>query len=83
MSMSKQVKSFVSVLNGVAARNGSSMFTKDELREVAEGMRLSFGSGSFGDFIEVLNQQNYLLKKGPRLFQLLTTSAALDLSGRR
>ncbi len=82
MSMSKQVKLFVRMLSNAAARKGSSLFTRDELREVADTLQLKFATCTFGDFIEVLNQQNYILKKGNQLYQLLTTSAALDRSFR-
>ena len=82
MSMSKQVKLFVRMTSNAAARKGSSLFTRDELREIADTAQLKFVTNSFGDFIEVLNQQNYILKKGNQLYQLLTTSAALDRSFR-
>jgi DNA helicase MCM8 len=80
MSMGKQVKLFVRMLSNAAARKGSSLFTREELRSVAEVLQLKFATCTFGDFLEVLNQQNYILKKGGQLFQLLTTSAALDRS---
>jgi len=82
MSMSKQVKLFVRMTSNAAARKGSSLFTRDELRELADTAQLKFATCSFGDFIEVLNQQNYILKKGNQLYQLLTTSAALNRSFR-
>eukprot|EP01138_Halocafeteria_seosinensis_P007963 gb/GECG01008136.1/.p1 GENE.gb/GECG01008136.1/~~gb/GECG01008136.1/.p1 ORF type:complete len:855 (+),score=103.16 gb/GECG01008136.1/:1-2565(+) len=75
MSMGKQVKSFVKALSHAASRKRNSMFTKEEMSELAKDMNLqTFREGGFDDFLDVLNQQNYLLKKGGRLYQLLTST---------
>ena len=75
MSMGKQVKSYVKALSNAATRKRNSMFTKEEMAELARDMNLqTFREGGFDDFIDVLNQQNYLLKKGNRLYQLLTST---------
>lgn len=73
--MGKQVKAFVKALSHAASRKRNSMFTKEEMVSLAKDMNLQVATGgSLDDFIDVLNQQNYLLKKGARLYQLLTST---------
>jgi hypothetical protein len=74
MSQAKQVKSFVAELNRCASRQGSALFLTSSLVDIAG--RVSLEVADFHGFIGVLNEQNYLLKKGPRLWQLLTASVA-------
>lgn len=81
MSMAKQVKAFVGALNKIADKRGSATFTLMELREVA--MRLHLQIPGLGEFIEVLNQQNYLLKKGNQQYQLQTSVYSQTGLGRR
>lgn len=71
MSMAKQVKTFVATLNRIADKRGTATFSLHELREVCQRLHLSVPS--LGEFIEVLNQQNYLLKKGGQQYQLQTS----------
>lgn len=79
MSLAKQVKAFVAELNKVAGRKGSALFTSAELLDVAGKMAL--GVADFYGFLETLNEQSYLLKKGAKLWQLQThTSTASGLS---
>ena len=68
MSQAKQVKSFVAELNRCASRQGSALFLTSSLVDIAG--RVSLEVADFHGFIGVLNEQNYLLKKGPRLWQL-------------
>lgn len=71
MSMGRQVKMFVAALNKAASNRGNPRFTTDDLERFARDMKLSVVS--FADFLEVLNQQSYLIRKGPREWQLLTS----------
>lgn len=71
MSLGKQVKALVGALHRAAERKSGSMFTLHEIQAVAEDIRLRVPS--IVDVVEVMNQQNYVLKKGPKLFQLQTS----------
>lgn len=42
------------------------------MRQLAAGMGLDLTD--FDSFVDVLNQQNYVLKRGPRLYKLMTGS---------
>ena len=70
MSLSKQVKAFVAELNQVAGRKGSALFQTQDLLEIAT--RMNLGVADFHGFLDILNEQTYLLKKGGRLWQLQT-----------
>ena len=70
MSMAKQVKLFVTALNKAASNRGSALFSTDELERFSRDMRLQVPV--FADFLDVLNQQSYLLKAGPRQWKLLS-----------
>jgi DNA helicase MCM8 len=72
MSLQKQVRSLVAALSNLSRQRGSSSFTRDEIEEVVVGMKMQVPS--LTDLIETMNQQSYLLKKGPRLYQLLVSS---------
>ena len=72
MSMGAQVKAFAKAMSSAAARKGSSVFSRDELVQLMEDLRLQVPSTS--EFLDRLNQQNYLIKKGPRLFQVLVSN---------
>jgi len=71
MSMQRQVKAVVGALNRLARQRGTNRFSRDEIDAVVTEMRLQVSSVT--DLIETLNQQSYLLKKGPRQYQLLTS----------
>lgn len=72
MSMGAQVKAFAKALGSASARKGSSVFSRDELVQLMEDLRLRVPSTS--EFLDRLNQQNYIIKKGPRLYQVLVSS---------
>ncbi|OXB68339.1 hypothetical protein ASZ78_015279, partial [Callipepla squamata] len=87
MSNRSQAKKFISALNSIAERTYNNLFDLQQLREVAKELQIRFGIYvclfppppflqlqvfDFESFIESLNDQGYLLKKGSRLFQLQT-----------
>ncbi|XP_045612321.2 DNA helicase MCM8 [Procambarus clarkii] len=65
-----QMKKFVAVLQKMSDKTYKSMFSIDEMRQLARQANVQVGD--FGDFIASLNHQGYLLKKGPKVYQLLT-----------
>jgi DNA helicase MCM8 len=66
------VKRFIAHLHTVSDRRKSNIFSYDEIREEAERVIINFKN--IGEFIELLNTQNYIIKKGPKLYQLLSSS---------
>lgn len=74
MHLRPQVKLFVAGLTKASSNRGSAIFTTAELERFARDMRLSVPS--FVDFLEVLNQQSYLLKRGPGEWKLTTSGAS-------
>ena len=81
MSLSKQVKAFVSELNRHAQRKTSSLFQSSELLEIAS--RMALGISDFQGFLDVLNEQCYILKKGVRLWQLQTHGTSSQMTPSR
>ncbi|XP_014673549.1 PREDICTED: DNA helicase MCM8-like isoform X2 [Priapulus caudatus] len=71
MSERAPAKRMVAALTSVAERTCNSMFTVQQMREIAaeSGVRVR----NFEDFVAALNNQGFLLKKGPRAYQLQTT----------
>ncbi|KAJ8556976.1 hypothetical protein ON010_g8989 [Phytophthora cinnamomi] len=63
MSLAKKVKAYVARLMKAAARRNTSLFTMDDLLEVADSMGLKVDD--FRDFVDILRNECYLLKKGP------------------
>ncbi|XP_072024490.1 DNA helicase MCM8-like [Amphiura filiformis] len=72
MSSRSQAKKFVALLNQVAERTYNSIFTVQQMREIARDGGIQVPD--FEGFVASLNNQSYLLKKGPRVYQLQTTS---------
>ena len=68
-SRSKDASKFVMALQKVAQQRSVQVFTTQELYEVAQSIKLVVPN--FEDFIESLNVNNFLLKKGPRLYKLM------------
>ncbi|GLG92695.1 DNA replication licensing factor REC [Gryllus bimaculatus] len=70
LSSKNQAKKFINALQKRADIQNRSVFSSQELKEVSElsGVQVS----DFGNFISSLNVQGFLLKKGPKLYQLLT-----------
>ena len=84
MSFAKQTKVFVAELGKYADRKNSALFKTDELTDIAVQMNL--GVTDMFTFLDMLNDQSYLLKKGNRLWQLTThrtsTAASSQMSYR-
>ncbi|XP_029211666.1 DNA helicase MCM8-like [Acropora muricata] len=72
MSSRAQSKRFVAELSRVSEREYNSLFTVDQMRGIAKDLRLQIRN--FEDFVYSLNNQGFLLKKGPRVYQLQTSS---------
>ncbi|KAF9162887.1 DNA replication licensing factor mcm8 [Actinomortierella ambigua] len=74
---SASIKRFVAELQRVAMANASSIFSYQQLYEIFQAMRSGPGGlpgirDDFSSFVETLNNHNFLLKKGPRAYQLTT-----------
>jgi len=71
MSSRGAAKKFVQVLQRSAEAQKKSTFTVDEMKSLAAMSKISV-SGSFADFVASLNNQGFLIKKSPKLYQLLS-----------
>ncbi|KAK8791041.1 hypothetical protein WA158_005672 [Blastocystis sp. Blastoise] len=71
MSKSKIVKSFIAILTREAQMKGSNLFTIRDLIDIAHKSNLAIDD--IHDFVDLLNQQAYLLKKGGQMYQLQTS----------
>lgn len=65
-----QAKKFIAVLQRRSEMQSKSVFSVAELREVAQ--TCSVLGADFFDFINTLNTQGFLLKKGKQQYQLLS-----------
>ncbi|CAI5744104.1 unnamed protein product [Peronospora destructor] len=72
MSLAKKVKAYVARLMKATAKRNTSLFSMTDLLEVAESMGLQVDD--FRDFVEILRNECYLLKKGPGQFQVQVSS---------
>ncbi|XP_040285706.1 DNA helicase MCM8 [Bufo bufo] len=70
MSNRSQAKKFVSALNRIAERTYNNLFEYQQLRQIAREMQIQVSD--FESFVCSLNDQGYLLKKGPKVYQLQT-----------
>ncbi|PSN44603.1 DNA helicase MCM8 [Blattella germanica] len=70
MSSRNQGKRFISALQHRADAQSRSIFSVDELKEIAKLARIEVGD--FFGFLSALNNQGFLLKKASKLYQLLT-----------
>ncbi|KAI9340418.1 Minichromosome maintenance deficient 8 [Zopfochytrium polystomum] len=63
-------KKFISYVSKIAMETGIDRFNLEQLHQMAKdiGIRVD----DFRDFVESLNNQGYLLKKGPRLYTVST-----------
>ncbi|KAJ2333070.1 DNA replication licensing factor mcm8, partial [Coemansia sp. RSA 2681] len=69
-SRASDIKRFVERLHRISEETYNNMFTYDMLLRTATEMNLRFSN--FQDVVDKLNNQSYLIKKGPRSFQLTT-----------
>ncbi|TMW66782.1 hypothetical protein Poli38472_014094 [Pythium oligandrum] len=72
MSLAKKVKTYVARLMKAAERRNTAMFTFEELLEVGNSMGLQVDN--FHDFVDILRNECYILKKGPKLFKVQVSS---------
>ncbi|XP_021048955.1 DNA helicase MCM8 [Mus pahari] len=70
MSNRSTAKRFISALNSIAERTYNNIFQFHQLRQIAK--ELNTQVADFESFIGSLNDQGYLLKKGPKIYQLQT-----------
>lgn len=68
MSKRKEVKRFVARLQQEYMDTSNDLFSYQQLYQIATDMRIQFGN--FKDFLESVNNQNYLLRKPNSLFKL-------------
>jgi DNA helicase MCM8 len=71
-SKAKQMTRFVAHLQKLSERNCTSIFTLQDLYTAARDINMK--TDNFEDFVESMNVQNYLIKKGPRTYKLLSSS---------
>lgn len=76
MSRSKEKRQFVAALEAEASRTNSPMFTKADLKRVAESIGINMTD--FDGLLDSINHQGFMLKKGPRSWQLQSSSVALQ-----
>eukprot|EP00903_Cladosiphon_okamuranus_P021304 g19575.t1 len=72
--LAKQVRTFVAAVTKRAKQKGSAVFSRQELMQIANDLCLAIAD--FESFLDVLRQECFLLKKGPRLFALQTSDFA-------
>ncbi|XP_053316387.1 DNA helicase MCM8 isoform X2 [Spea bombifrons] len=70
MSNRSKAKKFVSALNRIAERTYNNLFEFQQLRQIAKEVQIQVSD--FESFVGSLNDQGYLLKKGPKVYQLQT-----------
>uniref|UniRef100_A0A8D2AVD5 DNA helicase MCM8 n=1 Tax=Sciurus vulgaris TaxID=55149 RepID=A0A8D2AVD5_SCIVU len=70
MSNRSTAKRFISALNSIAERTYNNLFQFHQLRQIAKELNIQVAD--FESFIGSLNDQGYLLKKGPKIYQLQT-----------
>jgi DNA helicase MCM8 len=75
MSKSKQVNQFIAFLNQESQRQMKATFSHKELIEMARHFRVK---GDLDNFIDMLNQNGYLLKKGGNTYKLATSPIEKD-----
>ncbi|KAF9932707.1 DNA replication licensing factor mcm8 [Linnemannia zychae] len=66
------MKRYVAELQRIAFANSNNMFSHDQLYKIFQDMRMPGITEGFQSFLDTLNHQNFLLKKGPRTYQLST-----------
>ncbi|XP_060580099.1 DNA helicase MCM8-like [Ruditapes philippinarum] len=71
MSGRSQPKKFVAALQRISDQTYNSIFTVQQMQQIAK--ELGMNILDFGTFIASLNNQGFLLKKGPKVYQLQTT----------
>ncbi|XP_072490514.1 DNA helicase MCM8 [Notamacropus eugenii] len=70
MSNRSAARRFISALNTIAERTYNNLFQYQQLRQISKELNIQVAD--FENFISSLNDQGYLLKKGPKVYQLQT-----------
>ncbi|XP_052226288.1 DNA helicase MCM8-like isoform X2 [Dreissena polymorpha] len=70
MSGRSQPKRFIAALQKISDQTYNSIFTIQQMQQIAKDMGMTIPD--FGSFISSLNNQGFLLKKGPKVYQLQT-----------
>lgn len=71
MSSNSKAKKFISALTTISQQTSSSYFTIQQMKQVCKELNIQIQD--FDNFLFSLNNQGFLLKKGPKLYQLQTT----------
>lgn len=74
ISKNKQIKLFMKAVNKHCKTHRVNVLPHDALYKLAKDMNL--GVENFDFFIDTLNNQNYLLNKGSRQYQIMTVDSA-------
>jgi len=69
---SSMMKNVVANLQKISDKRKNNLFNYDEIRSLIEKMNLKIPN--IGEFIGLMNTQNFLLKKGPKLYQLMSSN---------
>ena len=81
MSAAKTINAFVSLLEREASRRADAFFSTSQLKQVFEQSGLPLPQGfAFADFLDRMNSQNHILKKGPQQWKLQISSFASQRS---
>lgn len=70
MSSRSQAKRLIAQMQRITEQTCNSLFTVQEMRQIANEAGIKVPN--FEDFVSSLNNQGYLLKKGPRVYKLQT-----------
>ncbi|XP_023237196.1 DNA helicase MCM8-like isoform X2 [Centruroides sculpturatus] len=71
MSSNSKAKKFISALTAISQQTCSSSFTAKQMKQICKELNLQISD--FDNFLFSLNNQGFLLKKGPNIYQLQTT----------
>ena len=86
MSKNKQMKRLIAELNRLSRDRSSAMFTSTEIQDAASRigiMQMIQQKGeNFHDLLDMMNNQCYLLKKGPRKWQLTVSNFSVSQARR-
>ena len=86
VSRSKQIKRLIGELNRLSRDRSSAMFNTSEIKEAATTIGLTQilqrNGENFYDLLDMMNNQCYLLKKGPRKWQLQVSNFSVSQARR-
>ncbi|KAL5006467.1 hypothetical protein ScPMuIL_015273 [Solemya velum] len=67
---SVEPKKFIAALQKISDQTYNSIFTVQQMKDIARDINITVVD--FEGFVSSLNNQGFLLKKGPKIFQLQT-----------